>query len=488
MISIQISLIQSDTLSFQENLFKTILQKDKGKNILISPFSIYQILALTSNGAAEETLEEMLKVLIPYKNIDNEIQNTLNLNLIDIIKKITPKEEIKNDNENNNEDNEEFITPIEEISFDCEGECDVKFENANGIFVKKGFSILNEFSLICNNYKVESSELESVTQVNNWINNKTHTKIPSVLPENYDISNVALLLVNAIYFKGSWEHKFRQKTENMKFKNYDNQIIQVETMYNSLEYIPYYEDEKIQMISLPYVSLETNYEMVIILPKDNKYSSSYDYLNNENVNFTKLISKLKLADEVELYLPKFEFEYENSLNEVLIEMGMEKPFSEEANFNKINEENKLFIGDILHKTFIKVNQNGTEAAAATVISQMATSAPPEEIERYYMYVNHSFIFLIIRDSIKDSDYNNLILFLGTVNNLNSSKSENNDNNYENNDINDDEKNDTNGNDNNDSINQKEENSKDITVNITQNEGNGVYIIKVYSLLFLIIIL
>ena len=105
LILIQITLIQTDTLSFQENLFKTILQKDKGKNILISPFSIYQILALTSNGAAEETLEEMLKVLIPYKNIDNEIQNTLNLNLIDIIEKITPKEEIQNDNENNNEKN-----------------------------------------------------------------------------------------------------------------------------------------------------------------------------------------------------------------------------------------------------------------------------------------------------------------------------------------------------------------------------------------------
>ena len=209
LISIQITLIQTDTLSFQENLFKTILQKDKGKNILISPFSIYQILALTSNGAAEETLEEMLKVLIPYKNIDNEIQNTLNLNLIDIIEKIIPKEEIQNDNENNNENNNgnneenngKFPIPIKMIP-ECIGDCEVKLENANGIFVRKNFSILNEFSLICNNYKVLSSELESVTQVNNWINNKTHTKIPSVLPQDYDISNVALLLVNAIYFKG----------------------------------------------------------------------------------------------------------------------------------------------------------------------------------------------------------------------------------------------------------------------------------------------
>ena len=154
----------------------------------------------------------MLKVLIPYKNIDNEIQNTLNLNLIDIIEKITPKEEIQNDNENNNENNNgnneenngKFPRPIKIITLgpECKGDCEVKLENANGIFVRKNFSILNEFSLICNNYKVLSSELESVSQVNNWINNKTHTKIPSVLPQDYDISNVALLLVNTIYFKG----------------------------------------------------------------------------------------------------------------------------------------------------------------------------------------------------------------------------------------------------------------------------------------------
>jgi serine protease inhibitor len=159
LISIHISLIKSDVLSFQENLFKTILQEEKGNNILISPMSIYEILTLTSNGAAEETLEEMLKVLDPYKDIDNSILNTLNLNLIDIIDKITPKEESNN---NSLQIDTSFLDG-------CKGDCEVTFENANGIFVKKGYSILNEFSLICNNYKAESLELENVAQVNNFL-------------------------------------------------------------------------------------------------------------------------------------------------------------------------------------------------------------------------------------------------------------------------------------------------------------------------------
>ena len=357
-------------------------------------------------------------------------------------------------------------------------------------------------------------------------------------------------------------------------------------MYKLFKNIPYYEDEKIQMISLPYISSEINYEMVIILPRDNKYSSSYDYLINENVNFTKLILNLQNVKEVELYLPKFEFEYENNLNSILIEMGMEKPFSkQEANFNKINEKAILYIGDVLHKSFIKVDEKGTEAAVTTSIINIYTSpGPGKEIERYYMYVNHSFIFLITSNSIKDFDYNNLILFLGTVNNLNSSKSDNNynddennnenndnnnenidhnnennndnnnennndnnnenndindnenndnnndnndindnenndnnndndindndnndnnneknnDNNNENNDINDNDNNDINDNGNNNSINkneskdktenQNQQNLQDITINQFENEGNGVYMIKVYSLFFLIIML
>ncbi len=174
---------------------------------------------------------------------------------------------------------------------------------------------------------------------------------------------------------------------------------------------------------------------------------------------------------------------------------MIKSFSKkEANFNKINDEKKLYIDNILHKTFIKIDQNGTEAAATTVIIHENSITSFQEKERYSMYVNHSFIFLITSDNIKDSDYNNLILFLGTVNNLSSSKSENdlgNDKGNSNNNNNNDAENHNNINQNekkDKTENEDEKNLNDTTVNIFENGGNTVYNIKVYNLLVLILML
>ena len=247
-------------------------------------------------------------------------------------------------------------------------------------------------------------------------------------------------------------------------------------MYNLLSNIKYYEDEKIQMISLPYLN-SIEYEMVIILPREEKYSSSYCYLLNENVNFTNLKSKLKVVDEVELYLPKFEFEYSKKLKEILIEMGMKIPFSNDANFSKLTN-NKTKLGDVLHETYIKIDQNGTEAAAVTVINEISSSDFKENIERYYMNVNHSFIFFITSDSIKDLDGNNLLLFLGSVNNLKSSQNnlnENNEKDVNNNNENDNIDNNVNEDEN---KNDKTENNYDINnennnINSNENDINNI---------------
>ena len=149
LVLIYLLFIKCDNLSFQEILFYKIVQKTK--NVVVSPFSIYQILSLVSNGAYGETQKEILKVLIPYKNIDNETQNTVNLNMIDNLNKIS---------QNKTKNEYKVITLL----------------NANAIFVNKLFPILQTFSLICKKHKSESLNLESVEQVNDWINEKQMEK------------------------------------------------------------------------------------------------------------------------------------------------------------------------------------------------------------------------------------------------------------------------------------------------------------------------
>ena len=201
----------------------------------------------------------MLKVLLPNNDIDNETQNTINKNMIqniNFINKYYP----------NTDESKEII------------------KNANGIFVKKNYKILKGFSSICNEFKSESLNLESVNQVNNWIINNTNGLIKEALPSNFNLISVKLMLINALYFKGFWRNPF-QYSRSILFRNYDNTESRVYSMENMGKYL-YYQNDKIQMISIPYIGFT---EMIIILPRSNKYSSAYDYINEEKVNFSDLI-------------------------------------------------------------------------------------------------------------------------------------------------------------------------------------------------------
>ena len=178
--------------------------------------------------------------------------------------------------------------------------------------------------------------------------------------------------------------------------------------------IMYYEDEKIQMIELPYK--DENLSMIIILPSKEKYSSSFDYLNKEKIDFSKLIKKLQIKQNVILNLPKFEIEYETSLKDSLIYMNMKEAFNNNADFSKINEINKLYIDDIIHKTYIKVDELGTEAAAVTAVI-MVRSAGRKFDDVIHMNVDHGFIYMIRDKRIKDIYGNELMLFIGKIDNL-----------------------------------------------------------------------
>ena len=154
--------------------------------------------------------------------------------------------------------------------------------------------------------------------------------------------------------------------------------------------------------------------MIIILPKS-KYSSPLDYLNQEKISLNELNSTLAYTKNVHLYMPKFnyEFEIEYELKEALQDMGIKLAFSNKANYDIFNQNVETYLSKIKQKTYIKIDEKGTEAA--TVTTSPGPNYRPEK--EYYMYVDHNFIYMIQSYKMKDTDNKYLIPFIGIVNKL-----------------------------------------------------------------------
>ncbi len=381
-------IICDNDFTFQTNLFNNLQKLTNNKlssltnynykksNICISPISIYQIISLVSNGANGITQEEISQSLFPKNNFDKSIQIKLNLNNENILKLYEKNENI---------------------------------EIANAIMSK--IPISQEFSFICLRYKSFYSILKNVEQVNEWCEEKTHGKIKKIID---DIKDIELILLNAIYFKNEWLFPFeKEATSKQNFYNENKTISKVDMMYKKFFSVLYYEDDKIQIIELPYK--DENFSMIIILPSKEKYSSSFDYLNKEKIGFLEIIKKLTKKRNVNLNLPKFEFEYETSLKDSFIYLNMKEAFTNNADFSKITQEETLKINHIIHKTYIKVDEFGTEASAVTAITMFAAGVLIDNAS--FMNVDHSFFFLIRDKRNVDVDGKELILFIGNVDNL-----------------------------------------------------------------------
>ena len=377
---ILISSIYSQKLTFQTSLFSHLYNKPN-QNLCISPLSIYQIMSLLSNGASGNTQKEIIQALIPDSKIDIKTQlklNDVNSNILRLY-----------------DSNNKYV------------------KIANAILTK--VKIKSHFLKFCKRYNALIDSLKSVVQVNKWCSQKTNGKINHIIDEINE--DTKMILLNAIYLKADWKYKFENKnSQKRQFKNSNNQIVEVDTMFQSFDNINYYENENIQMIELPYE--DENLSMIIILPKKEKYSSSLDYMKKEKLDYTKLINKLTLTSDVHLYLPKFKLEYKDSLVNAFKKMKMKLAFSDNAEFPNLNESEPLKISQIIHKTFIQVDEKGTEAAAVTIIEMdEACILIDKEKKIKYMYVDHSFIYMIKDKRIKDTNGNNMMLFLGVVNNL-----------------------------------------------------------------------
>ena len=366
LLIIFVSFIIALNCSFQLSLFNEINKRKKGQNLIISPLSIFQILSLTANGAKDKTQLEMVQTL---QNEDIEDLNSINYEILEIFKNFTT------------------------------------VEIANAVMSK--FLPTQQFLDISEKYCAPYQELISAQQVNNWCDEKTHGKISKIIDE-LD-SAIQMILINAVYFKGTWKNTFNEKfTEKKDFYNKGIEIKQIDTM-SQLSSFLYYEDNKLQAIELPY--MKDDISALIILPRENidinKYIAS---LNSEENSLNDLIQKLKYS-KVKLELPKFELEFFSSLKETLSDMGIEIAFTDSANFTGLREEGNLKIDDVLHKTYLKVNENGTEAAAVTAVTVRTTSAKPVHENIYQMKINKPFLFFLRSKKLpQDND----LLFMSKI--------------------------------------------------------------------------
>ena len=357
-------LINSFYCSFQSKLFNRMNKKKIGENLIISPLSIYQALSLTANGAKKDTLSEMLE-LLEASSLDE--LNQMNYKILSILK--------------------EFST----------------IDIANAVMSK--FTPLADFVEVAEKYLALVDELKSVEQVNKWCSEKTHGKINNIISR---IDSVMIIL-NAVYFKDEWYSKFRDdSTLNLPFYNLGKNEKRVETM-TQIDSFSYYEDKKVQAISLGFS--HDDMSAIIILPAKGIDINKYiDTLSNSNNEYNKIINGFKYV-KVNLELPKFEVNFSENLNQILMNLGLNNAFdSEKADFTGIRKEGELYIGEVIHKTYLKINEQGTEAAAITeVIIYETSTGEPEQI--YDMIVNRPFLFLL-RNSKLPAGYD--LLFMSKI--------------------------------------------------------------------------
>jgi serine protease inhibitor len=363
-------LVESNN-TFGFDLFETIVAGEEvNKNIMVSPFSVSQALSMATNGAKENTFTQMQQVLgfegftLPEMNdCNNKVVNSL-----------------------------------------LDHDSKVKIEIANSIWYRNNFTVKAGF--IGDNKSFYNAEVSSYDQsqpgkakeaINKWVDDKTNGKIDKII-DQVNADDV-MFLINAVYFKAKWKTEFKKKdTKPIKFKLDDGTEKEVETMIGEVD-LSYYNDEKFSVIKLPYGY--GKFYLFIYLPEEG-YTTNDIVSEIGNINFDK--SELKNSSKRDLYLPKFEFSYENKLNNELATMGMTDAFDPIiANFSSISDQ-EIFISEVKHKTYIKTDEEGTEAAAATSITFGDTSVGPEGIIK----IDRSFLFAIVEEDTHS------ILFIGKV--------------------------------------------------------------------------
>ena len=313
------------------------LNKSENGNIFYSPYSISSALAMTYEGTGGQTAKEM-KSVFHFPEI-----NILRPNFAAIYNKVNQKDK-----------------PYE-------------LSTGNALWVQKDYKFLQEYlSIVENYYGGKTTNLDFVNEteksrqiINSYIEGQTANRIKDLIPSGALDASTRLVLTNAIYFKGTWQWEFdKSKTREQDFIITPTNTIKTQMMYlnNEDAKFNYADVGDLQILDLPYKGEDLS--MLVLLPKDD-LSSIESKLTVENLEKWKSQMSEEKLDTVSL--PKFEFDSKYFMKNTLSAMGMPTAFAEDADFSGMNGKKDLYIDNVIHQSFIKVDEEGTEAAAATAV-------------------------------------------------------------------------------------------------------------------------
>ncbi|XP_064633423.1 leukocyte elastase inhibitor-like [Lineus longissimus] len=369
MASPQQDIVAANT-KFAFDIFSTL---PKGTNTFISPLSISAALALTLLGARGTTETNMKEVM----NLSDlkDVHATFG-NLTGILNRTT---------------------------------ADYVLRLANRLFGMEGYNFLEPFLADCKSqYGAELKSLDfrneaaSRKTINDWVEKQTEDKIKDLIKPDVLTEETALVLVNAIYFKGTWKNPFEKRaTRKQLFHLSAKEQVQVDMMFQG-EFARwgYFDQHGCQVIELPYGKAE-DLSMVFLVPLEIEGLAALE--KKLTVGLLDEITKKLSSSKLDINIPKFKFDFEMNLGDVLVKMGMGELFTRgKANLSGMDGTNRLYISAAVHKAFIDVNEEGTEAAAATGMMAVAMCMPPQFI------ADRPFLFYI-RDNTTKS-----VLFMGRV--------------------------------------------------------------------------
>ena len=351
------------------------LAKDPTQNTIISPLGVATAFAMAYNGAASDTKTEMAKTLALGSLSDEDI-NRANHYLMHTLAEADPA---------------------------------VQTEIANALWVQKDFPINPDFRTVCESfYDASAASLDFVgdptgaaAAINSWVDKNTHHRIPvlvaGIRPDTRP------MLTDAVYFKGRWSSPFKKaQTRPRPFHLLSGDSRQTAMMDQSGTYA-YFENQSFQAVRLPYGN--QRYAMYVFIPR--KAAGLPDFIRSlDETHWTQWTSQFARRSG-QIVIPKFETTYSKQLNDALKEMGMRLAFDDRrADFSRIHPY--LFISDVEHKTWVKVDEQGTEAAAATSIRVSVAAVAVAPMPSFVMIVDHPFFFAITEQQ------SGALLFAGVV--------------------------------------------------------------------------